>query len=419
MQQSTELSLSELKKTLQRVESSERATILNAVDGKGNTLLHTAVDAENLELVSYLLGLDVRMNVTNAAEEMPVDIARKKDNKKIATLLTTRMDWVDRNSSGISLNRALELIQDSYHSIEKGRDKNLVLILGETGVGKSTLINYLNGVEYKEVGTRGFDCHTECVTGKEIAAVGHSTAVSETLYPQVLEICSEQGVLDVADLAGLNGTRESVVELAGTLSTHLLSKMAQAIKSILFVIDTNSLSASRGGPFRQTIKTLNKILQGNFNSKASASVHFVITKLPPGVTTQQVVSRYIKPLHEQLERLISQDGLSEDDQAMYHTIELMLQFPERIFIPNVFDGGVKGSSREQILSALNKSPVISKDGLDFLHMDKHQEAFLALLTFLSYQSGLSSCKQRLSLMRNRTRNGKLKLLMLDKYKKKV
>jgi energy-coupling factor transporter ATP-binding protein EcfA2 len=363
-----------------KLDATERFGVLNQQTSDGKTLLHYSAESGDLELVRHLLGLEIQLDIRDVAQKTAADLAEQSGYQEIAVLLKSRMEWGAKNTSRLPLNKALNLIEGSYHAIEGGKNKPLVLVLGETGVGKSTLINYLNGAKYRLTGIAGFSQATELMSGVDIAQVGHNPVVSETLYPQVLSVDCGNDVLDMADLAGINGTREPVVELAGTVSTHLLSKIASAIKSILFVVDMSSLKAGRGGAFQQTIKTLNKILQGDFESKTNRSVFFAITKLPPGVIVDDVVKTYLAPLKKHLEGQVLQGCLNHEDVEMYHTVKLMISAKERIFAPDVCD---VGQSRKELFKALVNSPEISAKNLDLLHMDKHQESFIEMLTFLS------------------------------------
>ncbi len=368
---------SQFKIMLQALTREQQFQLLTMQTLDGNTLLHHAAAMGNLSTVQFLLGMEARMDIANQAQKLPIDLAKDAGHSEIVSLLRTRTAWLSKlGNQRIPLNHALGMIQGCYQAIEPGRNRDVVLVLGETGVGKSTLLNYLNGAQYELAGTPRFDLHTHLMSGQEVARVGHNPAVSETLYPQVLRINS----LDMADLSGFNGVREPVVELAGTLSSHLLSKLVHGVKGILFVIDIDSLLVAKGGNFRNTIHALNRILQGNFNSKTARSVHFAITKLPPGLTVNQVLETKIRPLQEQLLRDMQQGGVNEEDIALSHTIELMLNSPERIFLPNVCDDG---ASRDKLVAALKGSPMLASQDLNLLQMDRHQETFLSMMTFLA------------------------------------
>ena len=75
-------------------------------------------------------------------------------------------------------------------AMEQANGKALVLLLGPTGVGKSTLGSYLFGTRYIRQGIVDYDEQIICCEGTvaETFKRGISNVESETLYPQALQV---------------------------------------------------------------------------------------------------------------------------------------------------------------------------------------------------------------------------------------
>ena len=100
---------------------------------------------------------------------------------------------------GLSLTKMIEFAifnLSDFDSIE-----NLVLFIGSTGVGKSTVINYLDGVEYELLDDRRTLAPKEGHFNKLKCAKPISNT-SQTLYCEILKTINENSKIHFADLPG-------------------------------------------------------------------------------------------------------------------------------------------------------------------------------------------------------------------------
>src|SRR5688572_19718517 len=94
------------------------------------------------------------------------------------------------------------------------RQDNIVLIVGTTGVGKSTLVNYLNGIKLECILTNRQwkvdlkDQEQGLLGGFKI---GHSTADSETIYPGIYSPSRED--FSYIDCPGFGDSRGLKIEI--------------------------------------------------------------------------------------------------------------------------------------------------------------------------------------------------------------
>lgn len=97
------------------------------------------------------------------------------DSAKTQTLRSARNDY----------DTVMFLIENGMPLLSNIQDKNVVLILGNTGEGKSTFINYMLGS--KMISREGIHGGKIDTLGPSYTAIGHCPITSQTLYPQIFE----------------------------------------------------------------------------------------------------------------------------------------------------------------------------------------------------------------------------------------
>ncbi len=274
---------------------------VDAHDRHGKTPLHIAVERGSMEIIKKLLAKDASLTevdgkgktVCQIAEERGLHVRGDDSNyQKIAALLRTRQEWQNK-AAGFKFNRVVDMISKIFPAVELAEHKEVVLLLGGTGVGKSALVNHLNGVQYA-IGTDEADKpFLTPVAGKEyeIAKIGEEMD-SQTLYPQVV---SKSGLPFVyCDLAGLSDSRGTEICIIETNSLQILSRFADKIKGILVVLDKPGFNSEKGQSFRKTAVALAKIVKRD--PTLMGSVRFVVTKFPPRVTGRAIIDRYVSSI---------------------------------------------------------------------------------------------------------------------------
>lgn len=123
-------------------------------------------NAENASLAS-LQGLFSSQNNATSATAPVEESHQRKGNEGL---------------KGIDFDRLANLIEISRKQIEPANQRELILLVGRTGAGKSTTLNYLMGsrmsVEEVDIDTRLVVAKGE----KMYAKIGHNED-SETLHP--------------------------------------------------------------------------------------------------------------------------------------------------------------------------------------------------------------------------------------------
>lgn len=187
-----------------------------------------------------------------------------------------------------------KMLDFSLINLDEKPIKNLVMFVGPTGVGKSTVINYLSGTEYDLVLT--VDGHF--LIPKEghfnkLKCTDKNTYYSETLYPEILPYDDQ---LNFADMPGFfdysSTTSKSII---ATLGVPLLMEKVERIKAIVIVLDYIVFDRNRndrGQQFENISRNLFQLFRDFEKNSEHLNILFAITK--PSQFSQSIILEYIK-----------------------------------------------------------------------------------------------------------------------------
>ena len=134
-----------------------------------------------------------------------------------------------------------------------------VIILGNTGAGKSTFINYLAGCELEVnwiKGRRKLKVRGTASGGvqDEVAPIGHE-ATSKTFMPQIVAVDDQV----YCDCPGFSDNRGVEINIANAVNIKQALSQAQSLRMVVLV-NYHSLLAGRGNGFRDLLRTLTDLL---------------------------------------------------------------------------------------------------------------------------------------------------------------
>jgi len=139
--------------------------------------------------------------------------------------------------------------------------QDVVFVLGNTGAGKSTLINYLCGcrmesVRRKNIGLSGRGSIIRVKAGQRDTAVtdiGHDTQKSATFLPTTAR-CTADGQV-YCDCPGFLDNRGPEINIANAVNTRAMLLAARSVK-LLVLINYDSIKADRGCGLQDMVRIL-------------------------------------------------------------------------------------------------------------------------------------------------------------------
>lgn len=358
---------------------------LTGRDEKGMTPLHQAVDNVDFDMVKVLLSFDASTeakvrgkNVEEYAKELMESSSGDERLKRIYALIKSRGRWQSAvaKEQGLLFCRSMKAVEDIVGKIEGVAQQVGFLFFGVTGEGKSTLINYLSGVDYEQQITN--EIKRVVPLSQEIVRTGNSTT-SETLHPQVVKWGNQQQVL--VDLAGFGDTRGTTEEICAAASISLLTKQLRAIQAIFLVCSWDSLKDARMLKYREAAHHIGTMISADLAT--AENVVLLVTK-PKSKTTVEFVKQRLLTLKraENWSELkqINRAEVSEDAWKKYclrNVTESILSREESIIVIDV----TTSKSREIFQQAADALEMQSKDPIqfDFCSYSRFLERFKNIL----------------------------------------
>lgn len=192
--------------------------------------------------------------------------------------------------------RILSLLNQGISHAEIARNKDVVLILGNTGSGKSTIINYLLGCAMRYSKGRMF------TQDQEIAKIGHSIR-SETLFPTLHSsetfrtfmqneyVFGDENDYAICDCPGFYDNRSEEERICASILTEMVVRKAENLR-VAVVVDYHSLTVARGYDLDKLSDTLNKLLP-----RRSFPPFLLFNKVPLDVTDSDIKEEIQSAVH--------------------------------------------------------------------------------------------------------------------------
>ena len=235
-----------------------------------------------------------------------------------------------------------------------------IVFLGNTGSGKSTLVNYLAGCEMERIdprvrGIKGLGHSRKIVVVKEESAqlevmkIGHSK-ISETFMPNIALF----GRRALCDCPGFFDNRAVEIDIANIVNTRRVLLSSQGPRLVI-LISYYSLQDGRAAGLQRTIKVAEQLFECQGNLQSCRNSFLVgITQVP------RMSHDSIKTSLEELKSWIRSDDAPEElRQLSDYERELVRVFADRLFVYDpteavedlVYDGGL---NRGQLLEKLDQ-----------------------------------------------------------------
>ena len=240
------------------------------------------------------------------------------------------------------LERFKTILIQSQSVIEQAKGQNIVFILGSTGAGKSTVINYLSGIKLikKRNGLGRYVIEPEDDTAGP--KIGHG-AFSVTMYPSLYTLRDQS--LMLCDCPGFADTRGVESEIYISIILQMIASHARSIKCVTIFRDTE-MSWARGSLFTNLLSMLNSIFK---TGTVNPPLMFVVNKTSSHMEEMEILAM----LHQHIENLSSSlVTLLSDRFNLRHNTEMV----------NVLDNG---ESRNKLLQELKQLLPIETRNINF------------------------------------------------------
>lgn len=229
-------------------------------------------------------------------------------------------------------------LRDHLKKLEKhfnisAHKRNAIVVIGHTGSGKSTIVNYMTDIDLeKGVKTlEGFNLKISSgQENRDTAKIG-DTDESETLYPQLYTGLSRE--LTYCDCPGFEDNRNNEEKICADIGTRIAVKSLN-VKALIVVISRAEFTAGRGGYFRKILDLLSKFLDDP--QKSVGSILFLVSKCPSKdrdlvlktiESQMQLAKKTIEEIDERSER--NSDRIIEAT-AKFQILEMMNKYKENI-----------------------------------------------------------------------------------------
>lgn len=301
------------------------------------------------------------VSLTQAQGYGPAVIRREMSEPSQIIYHPTMLNSLNHSVSRVvqrNFGTTLDLIGRSFNAIQNvPHDQDAILVCGDTGAGKSTLINYLLGLRltaHPKPGTRtlAIECHDS------IARIGHMYA-SETSIPQR---CILQEVnIALWDCPGFEDTSGPEVDVANSFSIREVLKYKADNIKILAVVDESAMTGPlRGEPFRRMISKMRAMFPDN--SDLARSIVFCFTKA--GRVTD----------YEQIMQDCGAELTNNDDKCFLRDIVRNSNF--EVFHRPQYEGNIPLDLRNRLINKIYEmepmhkpyaDPVISVQSISYLN----------------------------------------------------
>jgi energy-coupling factor transporter ATP-binding protein EcfA2 len=239
-------------------------------------------------------------------------------------------------SESESIELLTSCVATGVEHAEQVKDKEAVIVIGDTGVGKSTFINYLLGCTMVEKALE--DAYENAVAVQprseggscdEVMPIGHK-GTSKTYMPQVAPVLDASSLF-YCDCPGFLYNGGAEINIVNAVNIRHVLQAAKCVK-VVILVDFHTIKSSRGHGLKETMKLCTQLFGSDATpEKFQDSVMLGVTRAPADISL------------EVLGRLL----LKADPSPIMQTLS------KRVFLYDPLDrGGADFCSRDQCASQL-------------------------------------------------------------------
>ena len=283
-----------------------------------------------------------------------------------------------------------KLILEGHKTISNEiRDKDITLVIGCTGSGKSTLINYLlnNKLRFEYLNMEKVAI-VDDLSGK-YPKIGHNSQ-SCTIFPQVFT--DQENKISYCDCPGFFDNRSFEERVSISINTQSAILSSKRIQAIIVVFTQSELQAQRGVLFKSLNKLLNTLIH-DFESILPNMI-FVLSRPNDNVTSDlffdflnNELTSHTKILEEKFKNLLNKakriiDSETKERESQFKFLSTIVQRRENFIAGNLSNP----TCRNQIVSLIKsfRSKSIPKENFNFNSYDQDRMNLNNFMYNLSY-----------------------------------
>ncbi|MBT4552892.1 hypothetical protein HOC37_07955, partial [bacterium] len=242
-------------------------------------------------------------------------------------------------------------LQKAVSSMRHIKDQEIVMVVGNTDGGKSTLLNGLFQCQLTNQSLGFGRISTDSMP--ELFEIGNEYK-SQTIIP--LALMEQTRELRFCDCPGFEDDRTAIEKAVSALSTYLVTKTAKSVKTLIVVLPATAFGDQNGTNLRDALKTVNQFLGSNFSANQN-SILFVITKARS--STREDVRFAIEGLL-----------FSVTDIEVRQMLKFMLDHLDNIFVIDALDTfSQTQDAKEALFSKIMESRGIARDDFTYVADD--------------------------------------------------
>lgn len=275
------------------------------------------------------LKIQIREQEFSNIEEVKcsIDSIEKSFHNNAKKLIINKLYTIINAIRPLNIHQLIVSLKEVKKMSQTVKEKEIVLLIGETGSGKSTTIQWLSGARLKrtkvEVEKAGYLEHYEMVDEGQVDLSKVKTSPfmkSETRFVLPISIPLENGELIVCDLPGLEDTAGTEVDIANCFGINEAIRECKSVRLLVFL--SYPSIGDRGQGIQKAAKMLSKMIP-DIEDRLQA-VSYVLTKFPEKTCFSAMLENMCKNIDRQNEAddVTFKAVLDDMKQKSYHVFSV-------------------------------------------------------------------------------------------------